>query len=78
MNYFETDLDFCLTQPHNTFPDLHSYWLCGKVDQGSGKLIPKTLRQEEGEGEGGLATAKKAWGLSVSADSHADTHVLLQ
>lgn len=51
-NYFGTGLDFCLTQPHNTFPDLRSYWLCGKVDRKSGKLIPKTFPGQTWRGVG--------------------------
>lgn len=76
MNYFGNGLNFCLTQPHNTFPDLHSYWLCGKVDQGSGKLIPKTFptRDKKSGGGGLLATAKRHGGF-VSVWIHTHAHI---
>lgn len=74
MNYFGNGLNFCLTQPHNTFPDLHSYWLCGKVDQRSGKLIPKTFPTGDEKSGGAAGNGKEAWGLCVCVDSHAGTH----
>lgn len=71
-NYFGTGLDFCLTQPHNTFPDLHSYWLRGKVDQKSGKLIPKTFPATDVKRSWLPATAKRHGGfVSVWIHTHA-------
>lgn len=80
MNYFAVGPFFlcaCLRQPHNTFPELCCHWLCGKVDQRSGKLIPKTFTAGDIEARRLLAAANKHRGLCVCAYSCTSSQIVL-
>lgn len=84
----ELALIFHLTQSHYTFRDLHNYWLCGKVDQRSGKLIPKTFPVGDEEEGGGCRQMRRGmgalclWGFACThthahiccGDTHTHTH----